>query len=249
MDQLTPEALSSIGLPKWPQLVVTGETVTREQTYEILIRTSGLYFGCNDQEWEQFCREACGYPNDERDAWYKLTGKPFHDAMDAFFEKEQTVREQLGILSLNYLGNHQIASAFVHGPYGWLGWDGRIGCHAFNIGKWPDTVEVFNEWAMIAKEWPFLTLTSQLFNKEHVEEGGGPVVEYRVREGVVTAHLPDRALTSQISGVATEGLENAMTAILYHRQRERGCSKQVLLDAIKTTKEVMARKPKELTNG
>ena len=45
--------LFEVELPKWPALVVIGESVTKEQAMEILIRTDSLYFGCNDKEWEE----------------------------------------------------------------------------------------------------------------------------------------------------------------------------------------------------
>jgi hypothetical protein len=39
------------GLPKWPALLVKGESVTKEQAIEILIRTDDLEFSCNEREF------------------------------------------------------------------------------------------------------------------------------------------------------------------------------------------------------
>jgi hypothetical protein len=249
MEPLTESEINAIGLPKWPQIVVVGEPIARERALEILVRTSGLYFGCNDREWEEFCLAAFGMPsNQAREGWPILDNgtpegkKAFNEALDAYFDEGRKARERFGVLELEYLTNHQIASSYIGGPYGWLSWDGLIGCHEFNIGKWPSANEVFKEWSMIAIEWPFLRLRCQLFNAEQCEEGGVPLIEYKICEGKVTAHRAEAPLVSVLTGVKYHDTADAVKAIMYDRARERGCSPQVLLEAIKVTKEALARK-------
>lgn len=245
MEPLTREEIESIGLPKWPAIVVAGETIPRELAYEILIRTSGLYFSCNDREWERFCYKAFDLIPRLEKKW-ELPGET-PEQQKARWKNEQdhenAVHRAFRVLRLSYLGNHRIAAAYIGGPYGWLDWDGQIGCKSFNIGKWPSTDAVFDEWMQIAQAWPTLTLACQLYNREQCEDGGEPVIEYRVREGTVAAYRPERVLTTDRSGSTFEGIEASVRAIQFHQHRERGCSPQVLLEAIKVTKEAVSKLP------
>jgi hypothetical protein len=189
----------NLGLPKWPAFVVVGEPVTPEQAAEIILRTDSLYFSTNDQAWAE---DLNSYLYDvEPCSSYRLT-----DAIqsklglaDRDWEKvsryENAVTVAVGKIPLNYLNNHQIASSWIGGAHGWCSWNGEIGCSNYNIGKWPSVGEVYDEWARIAKAFPFLELKCQLMNHEASDRDGvddpGPVVEFRIKNGRVKMVKPE----------------------------------------------------------
>ena len=197
------EEFFNIGLPKWPALIVQGEKITPEQAAEIIIRTGGG-FSCNDRRFTNAC-ESLVYeveiPEEEMDRYdaasdvikQKLNiGEK--DWMKVFDYKEEKQRE-LGIMAdLCYLNNQRVCSSWVGGPYGWCNWDGAIGTSNYNIGKWPSVEEVYNEWKIIAKTFPFLSLRCQLANHEasETEDVGNPrpVIEYIIKGGKVKMVLP-----------------------------------------------------------
>jgi hypothetical protein len=200
-----------IGLPKWPELVVVGERVTKEQAAEILIRTDGLDFRycCNDKDWERQLIEAVGLTD--------CTGtiETFKQDWEALAATER----RYGVLPLNYLGNSQIASAYIGGPHGWCDWAGNIGTAGYNIGKWPSYEDVYEDWQKIAEAFPFLKLKSQLFNGEQVEDNTSPTVEFHVADGQVKIYEPGPRLNwPAVDQTAKFIREYNMVG------RERGCT-------------------------
>lgn len=154
---------------KWPRLLVVGDAVTKEQADEILIRTNqwhGLF--SNDKEWLAIVRQVAneyGRPAElDHAAVNAGAALARMRAMDAW-------EKSLGILELSYLSNWRIMSCWFGGPYGWCDWDGTIGASTFNIGKWPSTAEVTEEWQAIATAFPFLNLRAQCLE----DEGAGAV--------------------------------------------------------------------------
>lgn len=246
MEPLTEEELKTIWLPKWPQFVVVGERVTKEQAAEIIIRTSGLYFSCNDHAWEKQLKEYLGVEED----WLNVPEGPnrAEEMWWALWDKEDAKRDQLGVLRLGYLANHQIASASIGGPSGWVDWEGNVGCYSYNIGKWPSTEEVLEDWRKIAEAWPYLKLRSQLYSAEQCEEHGRPLVEYRVAEGRVQAFRPEAPLPRVHSGVRTSDIHAQVQAIAYAPTsvRERGCTFEQFCWAVDLVREKMEGKDVEL---
>lgn len=161
----------SIGLGKWPRLLVAGEQITEQQANEVIVRTTGMYFlHCNDRWWNRQVAELVGLDLD-----------PQHGM--ATFETVQAATERYRTLSLEYLVNSRIMSSYIGGPHGWCNWDGAIGCSNYNIGKWPSVEEVNREWRTIAATFPFLTLEAQLVT----DEGEGVVaVGWHVEAGKAT---------------------------------------------------------------
>jgi len=206
---------------KWPRLLVVGLPVTEEQADLILVRTTHLPPFTNDKAWERVITTALadvGAPpepaytagSDVRLAWYR-----------AFREWEQ----RAGILSLGYLHNDRIASAWIGGPHGWCDWDGTIGCGTSNIGKWPSTEEVTDDWAAIARAFPFLDLTAQLLE----DEGEGQLCgQWRVRGGQVEY---DDAPAEQIRPAAELG-EADVIGRFTRPDAERGVSETRLRQAL-----------------
>lgn len=200
MKTLTLEQASLIRLIKWPELLVKGKSVTGDQAHEIIIRTSGLSFSCNDQRWENGLKrevlDACGM-------WSTPTS-------DFGYHNWDTLKRKFGILDLSYLQNDRIASSYIGGPDGWCNWDGTIQAYGKNIGKWPGVESVYGDWCAIAKAFPFLSLRCQLVNMEHSEEAEQqaqhevlydekddpkfPVVEFSVHQGEVEIREPDEKI-------------------------------------------------------
>lgn len=174
--------LNDVGLPKWPALVVVGEPVTVDQAAEILVRTDHWSISTNDREWERLVRQTAGLPPDRMNV--KM------EELRELWAAEDRFRQSIGKLNLEYLSNSQIASCYIGGPHGWCDWAGRIGCSSYNIGKWPDTASVFEEWRIIAEAFPYLRLWSQLYDGEQCEDDVVPVIEYVVADGEVIAQAP-----------------------------------------------------------
>lgn len=214
--------LLNLSLPKWPKIVVSGSSITKEQAAEIIIRTSNLEFYCNDRNWTHELHDVMGTLKDT---------KSEYDMID--YNKLNDLKKELGVLSLQYLGNDRIASCYIGGGKGWCSWDGTIGCDGFNIGKWPSVKEVLKEWQLIAKEWPFLDLRCQLWNGEHhnpeEREDYAPVIEFVVKNGIVTLSLPN----GEVKHDNETPFINLASILL---GGESGCSLSQFKDAIEITR-------------
>jgi hypothetical protein len=230
------EEFFEIGLPKWPGLLVKGEKITEEQAAEIILRTSG-WISCNDNDFtnavncliydvqddgkpayydkvNHLIREKIGVEKDSPGTWEKI------------WEYKEKRDNEIGILDLGYLGNHQICSSWIGGPHGWCNWDGTISACNYNVGKWPTIEEVYNEWKLIAKTFPFLDLRCQLLNHEQCSPemvgNPGPVIEFRLKDGKVKMSIPNKVLCES-EDVDFRGFEN-----------EIGCSVEKVKETIES---------------
>lgn len=208
---------------KWPRLIVVGERVSEEQADEILVRTTdwnNLF--TNDRQWKRLVMELLAQFGHPGSAW---------DEHDSVEKRMQIVKdgfawnEANGILSLQYLDNDQVASAWIGGAKGWCHWDGRIGCSNYNIGKWPNDEEVTEDWTAIAEAFPWLTLDSQCVNEEgeggvaglwHVE--GGRVTYTEGELPLLTAPDDEMSFRAMMPGgergVDLDRLERALQRVL-----------------------------------
>jgi hypothetical protein len=139
--------VGSVALPKWPAMVVVGESVTPEQAAEILVRTDNWHISTNDKAWGRAVRETVGLPPS---SWELPEGEDRLERLKEIWAAEDRFRQEVGVLQLEYLSNSQIASCYVGGPHGWCDWTGRIGSANYNIGKWPGADTVLEEWERIA---------------------------------------------------------------------------------------------------
>lgn len=218
-------------LTKWPLLLVSGAPVTPEQANEILIRTCmPSYLPGNDRAWDEIISRILRMPL--RDDWHEIPElrDDFQKRM-AWLKERWALRdaraEELGILPMEYLYTSRISSSFIGGPHGWCDWSGNIFADSYNIGKWPEAVEITDEWSQIAEAFPFLDLTAQLITDEGAGELAG---EWRVKEGTVT-YNPDP--TEQIRR-ETDGEDFMKSAVagLFSFGRERGVSPERLTQAV-----------------
>lgn len=184
--------LMNVGLPKWSALTVVGERITEEQAMEVLVRTHRSQFFTNDKQWLAQVLKALG-------VHYSAVGKyPGYS-----YEALAAVLNELGVLDLRYLSNDRVMSAWIGGPRGWCDWTGAVGCGTYNIGKWPSIDAVHQEWTRIAEAFPFLELTTQLWNGAvmDLEQGSiEPVIEFQVHRGTVEMRLPTTPIVPGVAG-------------------------------------------------
>lgn len=209
MTYLTKDNLSKIELPKWPGCDVDGSPVNTTQAMEILVRTCGGYFSSNDREFvkqvERIYYTAVPFPEapDGEEWWFDdhtyNKDEPQEDRrkrLARVWNLKNNYRMAMGLLNLEYLVNHRVCSSYIGGPHGWCDWTGRIYQRDVNVGKWPSTTDIFDEWKTIAEAFPFLSLECRLLNHEagyHVESGyESPQIAavYEVCNGKVKARLP-----------------------------------------------------------
>lgn len=219
-------------LPKWAACVVKGQQVTLDQAKEILIRTDSWRLYSNDREWEESVAAAAGYPRLEDTEDFSKYGKLLDD-----WESSH------GIIRLEYLCNSQIITLGAPNSRGWCHWDGTIYKNGANIGKWPEVENVYNDWVRIAGAFPFLKLKCQVFDSECGNFGIQPVVEFVINSGKVEVREPTEAFI-----VEEENISLLLTSILFNQTRERGCSLELLTEALELTKNNQEEKLKEFAN-
>ena len=208
MNFINKDVAFSRGLPKWPQLIVTGKPITVDQAKDIISKTdtflTGLspYSGGNDRQWLKWACEVLGY-----DKLFELENHMFrmnaHENSSSYnhtvtyFDLIKDLSEKLGYISTNYVHNSWASSSYVYGPHGWVSPRGQI-CHVDNVGKWPSVEEVYNDFITIATAFPYLNLTATLHDGESCEDSR-PVVTMLIsgaevngsRSGVAEVNFTD----------------------------------------------------------
>lgn len=173
------QALSDVTLIKWPQMIVTGASVTREQAKEIIIRTDpffsdvALYAGGNDQEFTIRYQQQSGVL-----AAVSCSDRQIRERV------QEAVDSVVKPIPLDYLDNDWASSGFVYGPHGWCQPDGTIEYHD-NIGKWPEAVELYDEWQSIARAFPYLSLFASFMDAESCDTDASVVLQFVLHEGAV----------------------------------------------------------------
>lgn len=173
------QALSDVTLIKWPQMIVTGASVTREQAKEIIIRTDpffsdvALYAGGNDQEFTIRYQQQSGVL-----AAVSCSDQQIRERV------QEAVDSVVKPIPLDYLDNDWASSGFVYGPHGWCQPDGTIEYHD-NIGKWPEAVELYDEWQFIARAFPYLSLFVSFMDAESCDTDASVVLQFVLHEGAV----------------------------------------------------------------
>jgi hypothetical protein len=166
------------GWPKWPGLLVTGESISEEQASEILIRTQRWYL----LEYD-ISKNSLLY--DELHKIY-VSSFPIEDRISHIPIDYDIIEDKIQRLELSYLHNDRISSSWVGGLHGWCNWDGKIFCNNYNIGKWPKIEEVEEDLKLIAFEFSFLNFTLQLLSQEiHSEEDYYPIYTCEVKDGSI----------------------------------------------------------------
>lgn len=173
------DSVFDLALPKWPQMFVTGVSVTAEQAQDIIFRTDDFltsaceYSGGNERVFNENYRRSAGLCNDATDSWALA----------------EYVREKIGYVETQYVSNNWASSAFVYGPHGWCSPAGTI-FYEDNVGKWPNIKDIYDDWVELATAFPFLDLSATLYDGESCEYDTQPVVTFYVKAGKVSAAKP-----------------------------------------------------------
>lgn len=179
--------LGAIGLPKWPQMLVWGAPVTADQAKDIILRTDGFltdisgYMGGNNRQWNKWAQDTLGL-NLEK---YGV-GESDHRLR---WDTQSKLRDLLGYVDTEYVGNHWASNAFVYGPHGWCHPNGNIG-FLDNVGKWPDANDIWLDWVKLVDAFPYLDLNVTLMDGESCQEDTKPVFSLRIAEGKVQTLPP-----------------------------------------------------------
>jgi len=181
------------GLPKWPQMLVSGKPVTINQAKDIIFRTDDFLTdpwegaGGNEREFNKAYRKAANL-----DAL--CVDRPNYDSKGTYrspdWKKQILLREKIGFVQTGYVTNDWASSCYIFGGHGWCHPDGTI---AFidNVGKWPNIEDVCDDWARLARAFPYLDLNVTLMDNESGDENATPVVNIRVVNGTVDIEAPD----------------------------------------------------------
>jgi hypothetical protein len=157
---------------KWAGLLVVGESVSKEQAAEIIVRTTRWPLSSNNTQTDEIFNNLIS--NHKEFKKYLKNIKP---------------------LNLDLLINERITTSYISGPKGWINWDGTIFTNSYNVGKYPSIQQITNEWENIAKEFPFLNLKSQVINQEiHDEEKAIPTAQWNIKDGKVNTEFPTKLI-------------------------------------------------------
>lgn len=185
--------LESFHLPKWPQMLVWGKSVTLEQAKDIILRT------------DRFFSEVTNFPDGGNRSWIEwaqgelgfrhlvLSDLPAARRLAA--AAEEALQSELGVVRTLYVHNTWASSSFGMGPYGWCHPDGTI-WYEYNVGKDPGVRCLFEEWQRLAEAFPYLDLTVTFFDGERLDATREPVVSFQVKDGEVTL-LPATVLPKE----------------------------------------------------
>ena len=187
-DEVVPESpiedsCLRLGLPKWPAMLVQGDSVTPDQAREIIRRTD-----------VSFLRGIWGNQRDVVTAIANILRMPISPEpgsgnleVSKHWEARDAWVASWGPLDLSYIGNDWVCSTYVYGPNGWCHPDGTIS-YLKNVGKWPSVSDLARDWIMVAEAFPFLSLTATFFDRESCEDDLEPVFTLSVMGGSVTAY-------------------------------------------------------------
>ena len=185
-------ALSTASLPKWPQMLVSGKSVTVEQAKDIIFRTDPFltdadqYSGGNNQKFNQHYRDISGLTRLQVET-KRSDGTKF---ISTNWELQDRIKKQINAVSTAYVRNDWASSSYIFGPHGWCHPDGTIWFED-NVGKWPSVQEILQDWQDLAAAFPYLDLHISLMNGESGDESSEPVVNIRVENGQAYLAAPD----------------------------------------------------------
>ena len=183
------------GLPKWPQMRVGGVKLPKEIALEIVRRTDTFFvkgYTGNDKEWDELVNSIVRKPNYSygKDFDYQKYRKEYDEFLNNW-----------KLVDTSYVNNSWVSCSFIHGPHGWCHPDGTI--HFLdNIGKWPSSEDVYNDWQAICSAFPdVLNLDCVLMDGEECnEDETNPVIGFRIRNSVIEIvdPLEDKTLLTEL---------------------------------------------------
>jgi hypothetical protein len=233
------------GLPKWPQFLITGQSVSVEQAKDIILKTDSFFHpttwggGGNNKHWNEWAYKELGYDaltNLDKELVARGVTQKSH-----IFDLCDDVAKALEQVDTTYLSNSWASCSYIFGPHGWCSPEGNI-CFVDNIGKWPSVEEVYKDLLAIHWAFPYVRLTGTLMDREQCEDFKRPVVTFRILEsGVVMtddheAHHFD---------VKTPSRDDAMMMARILRGMEQGLPNEWITEYGQITKPIVQRLIKE----
>lgn len=178
------QQLLLLHLPKWPQMLVTGKSLSADQAKEIIRRTDSFFGGHsgNDHVYNAQVKQALGMPlHPQIPPVGAPTGQYLSD-LECYWAQERAFRKRWGYVETEYVTNDWISCSFIYGPHGWCHPDGTIG-YIDNVGKWPAIADVLMDWETLARAFPFIQCGITLMSDESFQDDSEPVVSILVEDG------------------------------------------------------------------
>lgn len=190
------ENIMNKGLPKWPHTIIVGKRVSVEQAKEIIFKTDNYFYNsyAPHSNWNkglvneyrrrsglylldiygEMVSKACSMRNEDNAKY------PFNDEINypQLFEFHDRLITHLGVLEFNseieYIRNDIADSCYIGGANGYMTANGEINFNR-NIGKWPSLEDVYKEFTIIAKHFPYLEMQASVYDAEQCERDERPV--------------------------------------------------------------------------
>ena len=146
----TREWIKDIELPKWPAIIIRGPSVPKEVAARICVQTSHIPYATRDDDDEKHIVDTIRVA-------FGMTAEYDIKDTDRLAKDFGVMTDALAYFSTNcYDNRHSLSES------SWITWDGRISFDS-NVGKWPTSDDLFQEWVMIATRFPELKLTADVY--------------------------------------------------------------------------------------
>lgn len=175
------EKAFNIGLPKWCQMVIEGDNITKEQAIEIIKRTDTFFIGECFGNNRSYIKEAKRL-FDIKDM-SDFEKEDFNVRIEKYFKNKEELILRWNSIELTHLVNRWISNSWIGGANGWCHPNGEIK-YCDNIGKYPDVEEVYSDLEKLAAAFPFLNMTVTLMDGER-DYCHNSLVSMKVSNGIV----------------------------------------------------------------
>lgn len=146
---------------KWPAARLLGTQVSVELHREYVLKTDSSFVGegfTNNRVFENELNDLIGLKDYAGSA---------NENYRHYYRRKELFSEELGHISLNYLGSHWISNSFIGGPHGVVAPSGIVQT-ARNFGKYPTVSEIESDLTALSLNFPTLEFTLSIWG--HIEE-------------------------------------------------------------------------------
>lgn len=168
MKEILPKNLKDITLPKWTTMLIKGNTITKEQAMEVLVRTNDWGdFEHSEKEIEELYIAIEKYFINFLPPEEQISGFNFYENKDLFFS------------TLKILDFSNIHNTKIHSKRGWLDWNGKIFSNNYNLGKWPSALYVYEDIKNLVNNFNFIKYLDVQLVEEL--EGGESIILLNIK--------------------------------------------------------------------